>query len=264
MLQLAETIAKHLGSSENELRELIGLPALYLRRKVAFLPWQEELLAVADYRQLLPAELQGEFIPLADGCCAMRCPADSGNVALLQRVIESLQPVHPRGKLCYNSFNGSRMPLFRVESQTEMTDTVLAVFRRGWQNGFAVCSATMNGGTILPLLEPLVSENQPEERQTREYANHTFVLGSSSLSFSTEILARCARRYNGLLHYLINSRKQSVLVMPSDVQEQELLFLARELWLNKGRMPLVVLPQGVDLKSFEEVNNIYGKTELLP
>jgi hypothetical protein len=264
MLQLAETIANHLGKSENELRELTGIPALYLRRKVAFLPWREELLAVADYRQLLPAELQGEFIPLADGCCAMRCPADSGNIALLQSVIEPLQPVYPRGKLCYNSFNGSKMPLFRVECQAEMEKTILTVFRRGWQNGFAVCSATMNGGTILPLLEPLVSENQPEERQTREYANHTFVLNSSTLSFSAETLSCCTRRYNGLLHYLVNSRKQNVLLMPSDVQPQELLFLARELWLAKGRMPLVILPQGVDQKAFEEVNNIYGQTELLP
>ena len=60
MRQLAETISKNLALSEKELREKFCTQALFLRRKTVFLPQRETMLVTADYRQLLPENLEGE------------------------------------------------------------------------------------------------------------------------------------------------------------------------------------------------------------
>ena len=262
MLQLAKTISGNLGKTENELRELVQVPALFLRRKVAFVLWQNQLLTVADYRQLLPEQLQGEGFSLNDGCYAMLSPMNGRTIAVLQAVLEPLVPRLPQKPLKNGSFAEGFTPLFQAETQDEYEQVVASVFNRGWQQGFAVTSSVLSGSGIMPLLVPESADLQPDERQREDYCGRTFVLSEGHLIFGAERLACCVRQYGKVLHLLKHCRKRSVLALPDDVLPEDLLFINRELWLAKSKFPVFLLPQNVYKEMFTAVNNTYGKAEL--
>ncbi|MBO5309082.1 MAG: hypothetical protein J6C40_13875 [Lentisphaeria bacterium] len=257
MRQLAETISKNLALSEKELREKFCTQALFLRRKTVFLPQRETMLVTADYRQLLPENLEGEEFPLPDGCCAMICPMNSRNIAVMQTLLPFLNPCPPSGTLSFGAFSAGKMPLFQAESQEELEKITVSVFCSGREEGFAVCSTALSGGNILPLLVPEESGAEPDERQKVDYAGHTFVLDNTKLFFSAEELLRCTRRYSGVLRYLSSCRRQTVLALPEEAAPCELLFINRELWLLKAKQPVILLPADAP-ELFGAVNRTYG------
>ena len=257
MLQFAEFIAENLGLPENGLRELIGENSLFLRRKVAFCCREEQLLVVADYRQLLPEGLDGEAFALSDGCYGMLCPLSGSNIAVLQSVVDVLSPRPVQQNLSFGTFEKGKMPLFRADSQEELEKVILTVFRQGWQEGFAVTSAELSGNHILPLFVPAFSDAVPSERHVAEYSKNTFILKEGTLYFSPEMLARCVQRYSKTVHIFDSCRKQMVVALPEDVCPEELLFLNRELWLGKGKHPIILLPASADTPSFKSGNETY-------
>ena len=204
MLNTAEKILANINRSEKELRAVMEIPALFLRNKVAYLPWQDGMLAVADYRQLMPSLLEGEPLILSNGGYGLVCPWNSRNIAALQTILHCLQPRLPVKPMSWLKTEPGRCPVFKIESASGLEKTVVDLFCQGWDGGFAVTSKTLSNDHTVPYLTADESVCLPDGRQTADYANHTFILKNTTIRFSAEKLAYCTRRYTKVLNYITN------------------------------------------------------------